>query len=124
MGLLLGLGLGMVVALILERTDNSINNISDIKQRGVPILGIIPDIKKLNGGKFTKDKRVKKGSILPTRDLKRRIILREEPKSPISEAYRSLRTNLMYSAVEKSAKTILVTSPGPGEGKAESKICL
>jgi capsular exopolysaccharide synthesis family protein len=40
------------------------------------------------------------------------------PRSPISEAYRSLRTNLEFSSLDKPLKTMVVTSPGPEEGKS------
>ena len=40
-----------------------------------------------------------------------------EPNSPMSESYRTLRTNIQYSSFDKRVKTILVTSSGPGEGK-------
>lgn len=40
-----------------------------------------------------------------------------EPNLPISEAYRTLRTNIQFSSVDKKIKTILVTSSSPGEGK-------
>lgn len=40
-----------------------------------------------------------------------------EPNSPISEAYRTLRTNILYSSFDGKVKTILVTSSGSGEGK-------
>ena len=42
---------------------------------------------------------------------------KEDPKSPVSEAYRSLRTSLLYSSPKKEPKSILVSSAGPGEGK-------
>jgi len=45
------------------------------------------------------------------------IITQNNPKSPISEAYRVLRTNIQFSGVDKPLKTILVTSAGPMEGK-------
>jgi len=41
-----------------------------------------------------------------------------EPLSPISEAYRTLRMNLQYAALDRALHTLLVTSPGPGEGKS------
>ena len=41
----------------------------------------------------------------------------EDPKSPISEAYRSLRTSLTYDTNDEDCKIILVSSSGPGEGK-------
>ncbi len=40
------------------------------------------------------------------------------PRSPVSEAYRTLRTNLEFSSLDKPIKTMVVTSPGLGEGKS------
>jgi non-specific protein-tyrosine kinase len=40
------------------------------------------------------------------------------PRSPVSEAYRTLRTNLEFSSLDEPLKTIVVTSPGPEEGKS------
>jgi protein-tyrosine kinase len=40
------------------------------------------------------------------------------PKSPVAEAFRILRTNLQFSTVDKPFKSILITSAGPGEGKS------
>ncbi|SKA88654.1 capsular exopolysaccharide family [Caloramator quimbayensis] len=45
------------------------------------------------------------------------IILKKHPKSPISEAYRTLRTNIQFASFDKEVKVILVTSSGPSEGK-------
>jgi non-specific protein-tyrosine kinase len=41
-----------------------------------------------------------------------------EPRSPISEAYRALRTNLDFASLDQSLKTLAVTSAGVGEGKS------
>lgn len=46
------------------------------------------------------------------------LITHSQPKSPISEAYRVLRTNIQYSSIDNPLKTIVVTSAGPGEGKS------
>lgn len=45
------------------------------------------------------------------------LITYNNPKSPISEAYRGIRTNLLFANVDKNIKTVLVTSSTPGEGK-------
>jgi non-specific protein-tyrosine kinase len=45
------------------------------------------------------------------------IYVSRQPRSPVSEAFRSLRTNLEFAAVQKPIHTIIVTSPGPSEGK-------
>ncbi len=48
---------------------------------------------------------------------KESLITHINPKSPASEAYRVLRTNIQFSSIDKPLKTILVTSSGPKEGK-------
>lgn len=40
------------------------------------------------------------------------------PKSPISEQYRTIRTNIQFSTVDEELRTIMVTSSGPAEGKS------
>lgn len=52
------------------------------------------------------------------------LITHSSPKSPISEAYRVLRTNIQYSGIDKALKTIVITSSGPGEGKTTTLINL
>ncbi|MFC5703560.1 CpsD/CapB family tyrosine-protein kinase [Cohnella faecalis] len=49
---------------------------------------------------------------------KRPIVVHSNPKSPASEAYRNLRTNIQFSAIDEQVRTIMVTSAGPGEGKS------
>lgn len=48
----------------------------------------------------------------------RKLIINEDPKSPASEAYRTLRTNIQFSNIDKNIKTIVITSSGPSEGKS------
>ena len=45
------------------------------------------------------------------------LISAEMPRSPITEAYRSLRTNIQVSSVDEPIRTVVVTSANPGEGK-------
>ena len=40
------------------------------------------------------------------------------PRSPVSEAYRTLRTNLQYSSIDVELRSILVSSATPSEGKS------
>src|SRR5215218_10214170 len=47
-----------------------------------------------------------------------RLITVLDPHDPASEDYRSLRTNLLYAFVDNPPKVIVLTSPGPGEGKS------
>jgi protein-tyrosine kinase len=46
------------------------------------------------------------------------LITHFDPKSPVAEAFRTLRTNLQFSALDRELRTLLVTSAGPGEGKS------
>lgn len=45
------------------------------------------------------------------------VITMSQPRSPVSESFRSLRTNLQFAGVAKPLQTILVTSPSPEDGK-------
>ncbi len=47
-----------------------------------------------------------------------RLITQKSPRAPISEAYRVLRTNLSFSAIDTGLNSMLVTSSSPGEGKS------
>lgn len=48
----------------------------------------------------------------------RHLVTKTNPKSPISEQYRTIRTNLQFSSVDEDLQSILVTSAGPGAGKS------
>jgi len=118
MGLVFGLGAGVALAFGLEILDNTIKTTNDIEQKNLPVLGIIPSIgddanQQKKRSFFNRDSLTHKSS----RKIQRRLITREDPRSPISEAYRSLRTSLMYTDVDQKTKSVLVSSAGPGEGK-------
>ncbi|MCA0985191.1 CpsD/CapB family tyrosine-protein kinase [Halobacillus yeomjeoni] len=48
----------------------------------------------------------------------RRLIANDDPKSPIAEQFRTIRTNLEFSSVDSKLETMLVTSASPSEGKS------
>ena len=50
--------------------------------------------------------------------MMKNIIVSKNPKSPASEAFRTLRTNLQFSTIDDSIKSLVVTSAGPAEGKS------
>ena len=50
--------------------------------------------------------------------MKKELIVFKEPKSPISEIFRTLRTNIQFMDAKKSSKSILITSTFAGEGKS------
>ena len=48
----------------------------------------------------------------------RHLIAKMNPKSPITEQYRTVRTNLQFAAIDEELRSMIVTSSGPGEGKS------
>jgi capsular exopolysaccharide synthesis family protein len=94
-GALLALG----VAFLIEYLDDTIKSPDDIEQVAqAPALGLI--------GRIEGDE--------PTHKL----ITAHTPRSPISEAYRVLRTNIQFGSVDKPLSSLLVTSGHPTEGKS------
>lgn len=50
--------------------------------------------------------------------MRKELVAKEDPKSPISEIFRTLRTNIQFMNTNKKLQTVLVTSTMPGEGKS------
>lgn len=99
-GLLLGLLLGMGAAFLREFMDDSVKNPDELERlTGLPVLGMLPALKLLSP---------------------RSIALQSyhEPKSPLAEAIRSLRTSLRFSTREGTPKSTFITSSAAGEGKS------
>ncbi|MEE2765744.1 MAG: Wzz/FepE/Etk N-terminal domain-containing protein, partial [Candidatus Neomarinimicrobiota bacterium] len=120
MSLIIGLGAGVFLSFLIEFLDNTLKTVDDIDKHGLSVLGIIPSIggdpgKKRRRGIFSKKPLFSVSS--SSHGLRRRLITREDPKSPVSEAYRSLRTSMLYSTANNDIKSILISSAGPGEGK-------
>lgn len=104
-GIISGFILALFVVMIRELMDVSIKSIHDIEKQGMSVLGTIPEFGEvINDRKFNKTGR-------------RNIITIDNPDSPISEAYRSIRTNILYSRSQNNS-SILITSPGSAEGKS------
>jgi capsular exopolysaccharide synthesis family protein len=51
-------------------------------------------------------------------EYRRKLVTALNPKSSISEQYRTIRTNIQFSSVDREIRSILVTSAGPSEGKS------
>lgn len=94
---LLGIGIGVLGALLFEALDETLATPEDIEQKlGLPVLGIVPLL----------DKDVSPASALA------------DIRSGFSEAYYSLRTALQFSTRNGAPGSVLVTSSKPGEGKS------
>ncbi|MBD3376111.1 polysaccharide biosynthesis tyrosine autokinase [candidate division KSB1 bacterium] len=116
LGIFVGLGLGVGVAFVLEYLDNTVQTIEDVEALGMTIMATIPYIKpEANNGMLSK---IHIDSDPEVEDLSERLVTHLKPRSPISEAYRTLRTNLLFSSPDKHKQTLMVTSSGPKEGKS------
>jgi capsular exopolysaccharide synthesis family protein len=92
-GVIVGLGIGIGLAFFIEYLDTSVKTIDDVERAlQAPVLGVIPQ----NVG----------------------YIVFEGPDSPHAEAYRVLRTNILFSQKDPKLNTITVVSGGAGEGKS------
>jgi tyrosine-protein kinase Etk/Wzc len=120
LALLLGLGLGAGVAFLRENMDTTVHTREDLQAvaPGVPVLGLIPRIQEAstNGGLAVVPARAAKN----VHDLAHRLIAGRDPRSPVSEAYRSMRTNIAFSTLDRPGRTLVFTSALPGDGKSTS----
>ena len=117
LGIFLGLGLGVAVSFLLEFLDDSIKTAEDIERMGLVLLGTIPVVKMADIAKRMK----REGKYYSKEDMDKvesKLITRFSPKSPISEAYRSLRTNIHFANLDRPNKVILVSSSATKEGKS------
>lgn len=107
LGAVLGLFLGTVAAFLLEFLDDRIKTTDDIERvLPVPLLGIAPS---------------------PGKNLKQQsyaLLTVEKPTSAVAEAFRSLRTNLMFATRSGAPKVLNVTSTDASEGKTSTTINL
>lgn len=93
----IGLVLSAGAAHLLEFLDKSIKTPEDVTRvLGLPVIGYIRDM---------------------DRKQNKMTYVADNPRSPLAEAFRALRTNIDFSSVDKPVRSILVTSPNAGDGK-------
>ncbi|KPL19313.1 MAG: hypothetical protein AMJ92_04035 [candidate division Zixibacteria bacterium SM23_81] len=118
LGMIIGLGLGIGATLLMDYLDDSLKDIEEVERHtGLRVLGSIPQIK-VNEKKKTLRKTAGSSEEQEIITIASRLVTHLEPRSPVSEAYRSFRTNIQFSQFDRPMKTLLVTSAGPGEGKS------
>jgi capsular exopolysaccharide synthesis family protein len=117
LGALLGLVLGAGLALLLESLDSSVKTIEQVEALKLAALGHVPKIRETQEYK-RRIKSVKSGTDQEATRVASHLITHFAPKSPVSEAYRALRTNIQFSNLDDPPGSLLVTSAGPGEGKS------
>ena len=93
LGLGIGLLIGLGLAFFIEYLDTSVKTIDDVERAlQAPVLGVIPQ----NVG----------------------VLIEEGPDSPHAEAYRVLRTNVLFSRKDPKLNSMTIVSGGAGEGKS------
>jgi capsular exopolysaccharide synthesis family protein len=93
LGIIIGLVVGIGLAFFIEYLDTSVKTIDDVERSlQSPVLGVIPQ----NVG----------------------LLIDEGTESPHAEAYRVLRTNLLFSRKDDKLNTVAIVSAGAGEGKS------
>ncbi|MBI1340911.1 AAA family ATPase [bacterium] len=111
LGIIVGLVLAAVVALITEALDNYISSGSEVERLfHVPFIGQVPLI--TGGPGFGKQK------LHPGEHLI------EKPHSGFAEAFRNIRASIVFADLDKAARTVAVVSSLPDEGKTTISYCL
>ncbi len=126
-GLMLGLAAGVAGAFALDRLDTRLKETAQLgRALHVPGLGLIPLVPRGDRLSAVLDRlpgRHKTG--VAARNGNGLLLINGEPAVPqLGEAYRSLRTNLMFSLSPNERHVLLITSAHPGEGKTTTALNL
>src|SRR2546425_4839779 len=100
LGLGLGIAFGIALAFLWEALDTRVRTVDEVSHRlDLPLLGRVPE---------------------PPRRLRNldKLVMLEEPRGRHGEIFRMLRTNVEFSSLECSARTIMITSGVGKEGKS------
>jgi len=101
LGVVVGLVIGLGLAVTLELVDTSIKSPSDVSRRiELPLLGMVPHTEDVED---------------QIEDIRRAFIT--SPRSLIGEAYRQIRTCLLFSGPAAQRRSLLIASPLPGDGR-------
>jgi non-specific protein-tyrosine kinase len=93
-----GAMLAVGVVFLIEYLDDTVKSTEEVcEATGLPIIGFLAKVEKLEEGDP---------------------VVVQEPRSPLSEAFRSLRTNIEFASVDRPIQSLLITSPGPEVGKS------
>src|SRR5688500_2047025 len=125
-GALLGLMLGLVLAFVQETLDTSIGTIEDVESYlDVKVLGIVPHIDPRETLERLLERRPSLAQMDPEALQSHSLLITHfDPKSPVAEAYRGLRTNIQFQRMERGGKVLVVTSPTLQEGKTTTIVNL
>ena len=135
-----GLVLGIVLSFVREQMDSAVHTREDVQTAtGINVLGLIPRIvaavgstagmREASGHRFAS--RFSLARLSPFAGMRSqssggddphegRLVTSTDPRNPVSEAYRALRTNITFANPDQPPRTMVFTSPMPGDGKSTS----
>jgi succinoglycan biosynthesis transport protein ExoP len=125
-GLLFGCVLGTALALVMENLDSSLKTPDDVRRSlRLPTLGVVPDFGKLSATPTA-------AAPLPLEEGETRavavpnaeVLSLTRRQSVPAEAYRSIRTSILFLNPEAPLRTLLITSSEPREGKTATTVNL
>jgi capsular exopolysaccharide synthesis family protein len=100
---MMGILAGVALALLVEALDNTVRTPPHVEALGLPFLGVLPRVEPEEGAPID-------------------LVVHTDPKSPVAECCRSIRTNILFMSPERPVRTLLVTSSGPEEGKTTTAL--
>ena len=120
LGAVFGLVFGIGLAFVRNAVDNKVRKPEDLRKRGHSVIGLVPDMERVIRQDFKGQEFVS----IDGREYSTRLISLLNPLSPISEGYRRVRTNIQFCRPDTDLHTIMITSPGPAEGKTVTALNL
>jgi len=116
-GILAAIFLGLLVSTVADRLDNTVREESDVRQTlGLSVFGTIPVLthEKLSlDGMLPKALKRNRGN-----GAEGRLLTSFDQKSPVAEAYRSLKITIQFAAKDQRKKVFVISSPSASEGKS------
>ena len=123
-GIVAGMVLGLLAAFARGQLDRTIKLPEEIEQElGIAFLGLVPTLSESPTAPAYGGHRGRRSAAFEP-SSKPQLIVHDQPTSGTAEAARSIRTNLMFMAPDNPYRTLLITSPGPGEGKTTVACCI
>jgi polysaccharide biosynthesis transport protein len=117
-GLLVGIFLGLAAAYTVDSLDRTVSTPEEMEEiTGRPVIGVIPDLMKSGRTYSSYFRRSVTKALEAEAPNSLQVWMLAHPDSAAAEAFRTLRTSIMLSRAGGGAKTILITSCVPGEGK-------
>ncbi|HMA33566.1 MAG TPA: polysaccharide biosynthesis tyrosine autokinase [Chloroflexia bacterium] len=122
--------LGVALAFLLDYLDNTVRSPEYLEQvlglTPMAVVGLVGQTRGSAYGGRSRRKGAKTAAVVateaasegPSRLNGRKLITLEHPRSPDSESFRVLRTNIQFSSLSTPIRSLVVTSAGPGEGKS------